>query len=90
MTQLRYGSKLALREHLFSGNPVTQLDSLLTFGVQNLNREISRLRAEGEVVLSRRVPYIKAIRQVNQFVTFRPPKDLPLEGIMLTEYWISK
>tara|TARA_B100001250_G_scaffold396240_1_gene402017 strand:+ start:7369 stop:7641 length:273 start_codon:yes stop_codon:yes gene_type:complete len=90
MSQLKYGSKLALREHLFSGNPANQLDSLLIFGVQHLSREIARLRAEGEVIKSRRIPYIKAVRQINNYVAFAPPKDLPIEQIMLTEYWISK
>ena len=90
MTQLKYGSKLALREHLFSGKSANQLDSLLIFGVQHLSREIARLRSEGEVIQSRKIPYVKAVRQINNSVTFAPPKDLPIEQIMLTEYWISK
>jgi len=90
MTQLKYGSKVALREHLFSGAPANQLDSLLIFGVQHLSREIARLRAEGEIINTRKIPYIKAVRQVNDYVKFVPAKNLPVEQIMLTEYWISK
>ena len=90
MTNVKYGSKVALREHIFSGSPVNQLDSLLIYGVQHLSREVARLRAEGEIVNKRKIPYIKAVRQVNNYLTFSPPKDLPIEQIMLTEYWISK
>ena len=90
MTQMKYGAKLALREHMYSGAPVNKLDALLMYGVQNLTAEVTRLRSEGEVVQTRTIPYAKAVRQINESLTFKPPKNLPTDQIMLTEYWISK
>ena len=90
MTKMKYGAKLALREHMYSGAPVNKLDALLMYGVQDLTAEVTRLRAEGEIVKTQRIPYAKAVRQINESLTFRPPKNLPIEQIMLTEYWISK
>ena len=90
MTKLRYGAKVALREHMYSGSPVNKLDALLIYGVQDLTAEVTRLRAEGEIVNTRKIPYIKAVRQINNYLTLAPPKNLPIEQIMLTEYWISR
>lgn len=90
MTKLKYAAKFALREHLYAGNPVCQLESMLIFGIQDLGKEISDLRKDGEIVNSQKLSLLAAIRRVNDFAVYVPPKDLSVENIAVTEYWISK
>ncbi|MDA9902603.1 helix-turn-helix domain-containing protein [Gammaproteobacteria bacterium] len=90
MTQLKYGAKLALKEHMYAGNPICQLESMLIYGIQDLGKEISDLRREGEIVRSQKIPLPGAIRRVNQFAVYVPPEALPVKDISVTEYWISK
>ena len=90
MARIKYGGKLALREHLFAGNSICQLESMLIYGIQDLGKEISDLRREGEIVSTQKIPLPGAIRRVNEFAVYVPPKGLPVEDIAVTEYWISK
>jgi hypothetical protein len=90
MNTMRHGMRLAVLEHLNLGKPITRLEAMVLYGVQSVNTEISRLRKEGWVIDSQPVPYATAVRRVNEFAVFKPPKNLPVNEIQLTEYWISK
>ena len=81
---------MALKEHMLDGNPVTRLEAITLFGVGNFNSEITRLRKEGWIVESQKVPFVKALKRVNEYASFKPPKNLPIKEILLTEYWISR
>ena len=80
---------LALKEHVLSGNPVTRLEALVQFGVSNLPAEINRLRERGYIVKTCRVSYLRVIRRINKVATVKPPGNLPLKEIQLTEYRLS-
>ena len=90
MTKIKYGAKLALREHMHAGRPICQLESMLIYGIQDLHKEISDLRRDGEIVNSQKLPLLGAIRRVNEFAVYKPPKSFPVADIAVTEYWISK
>ena len=45
-----YRPAIALREHMLEGHPVTLLESMLLFGVQNPNAEFTRMKNDGYVV----------------------------------------
>ena len=47
-----YRPAIALREHILDQNPVTPLESMLLFGVQNPNAELARMRKDGYIVKS--------------------------------------
>lgn len=85
----RYQPAMALREHMLAGNRVSLLEAILLFGVQNPNAELTRLRKDGVIVKSQRVPMAKIIRRINEYAQYSPPTDLPHREIFLTEYWIS-
>ena len=85
----KYEVSTGVRELFASGKPVTQLEALLLFGMSNLSTEISNLRKKGWVIRSKRVPYARAVRRVNEFATFEPPSNLPTREIMITEYWLE-
>lgn len=86
---IKYGLPLAAKEHMLSGEPLTRLEAILLFGVQNLTTEIHRWRRAGWVIRSRKVPYALALKRLNETFKVQVPDNLPVREIMLTEYWIS-
>ena len=77
-------------EHLSEGNPITRLEALTLYGVQNLPEQIRLLRREGWNVKSRKVTFVEAVKRVNKYACYEPPKNLPITEILLTDYWLSK
>lgn len=90
MTINRNELLLAVKEHMLGGNPITHLESSVLFGVPGFTQLISRMRKEGWIIKSRRVPIAKAIKRINAYATLNPPKNLPVKEILITEYWISR
>ena len=87
---IKNGMRLAVREHLLAGNKITELESVVIYGVTSLRALLSLLRKEGWVVQSQLTPYAAALRRVNEYAGLQPPKNLPIREIMLTEYWIEQ
>ena len=87
---LKFSSAEALRDHMLQGNVVSLLEAVLLFGVQNPNAEFARIKKDGFVIKSARVPMTKIIVRANKFVTCKPPVELPHKEILMTEYWIEK
>lgn len=87
---VKYGVTTAVREHLASGDPITRLEAITLYGVSNLTDIISEMRKQGWVIESRSVAYAAAVKRVNDYIVFKPPKNLPIRDIQLTEYWVGK
>ena len=90
MKKNTYGLTLAAREHLASGEPLTRLEALVLYGVSNLTGLISEMRRQGWRIESRSVSFALAVRRVNEHAALKPPTNLPVREIALTEYWVSK
>ena len=90
MNNFRHGNGLAAREHLAEGLPITRLEALVLYGLQNLSDLVKNMRREGWLIESKRVSYAAAVRRVNEHATLPPPPNLPIRDIQLTEYWVSK
>lgn len=90
MTSAKFGLALAAKEHLASGKPLTRLEAMVLYGVANLPDVIKELRRQGWVIESRLVPYATALKRVNEFAVVKPPENLPVREILLTEYWVSR
>ena len=82
-------NRLAVREYLANGQPLTELESVVLFGVTSLTDLVSSLRKEGWVFNSQRIPYAKAMRRVNEFAVLKPPAELPIRELQLTEWWVT-
>ena len=80
----------ALKEHLHGGKPITRLEALILYGVSNLTDVISEMRKEGWTIESRSIPFAAAVKRVNEFAVLKPPENLPIREIQLTEYWMNK
>lgn len=83
-------NRLAVREFLASGHPITELESVVLFGVTSLPDLLSVLRKEGWVFNSQRISYAKAMRRVNEHAVLTPPAELPVRELQLTEWWASR
>jgi hypothetical protein len=81
---------LGVKEHLLTGNPITHLECIVLFGVPSLTKVISDMRKEGYVIASRRIPFVAALRRINEFAVLEPPKNLPVKEVALTEYQLSR
>ena len=90
MNNNRYGNTLAMKEHILSGKRVTRLEAMLLYGVSNLTATINHLRKEGWTIESRRLPFAVAVKRVNEHAVLKPPNNLPIREIQVTEYWLSK
>lgn len=90
MTANRFGVALALKEHLAAGNPITRLEAIIYFGVPSLTSNISKMRQEGWMVRSRKVSYARVLLRINRVSILRPPTNLPINEIEMTEYWLEK
>jgi hypothetical protein len=86
----QHGLVMAAREHLLEGKPITRLEAIVLYGVPDLTKLISDMRRQGWTVHSRKSPYVAAARRVNEHAVLRPPANLPVKEIQLTEYWVSK
>ncbi len=90
MSTIKHGMTLALKEHLSSGNPITGLEAIALFGCNGLRAQITNLQRQGWVINSRKTPFAVAVRRINKYAVYQPPKNLPVKEIMLTEYWVNK
>jgi hypothetical protein len=88
------GSAIAIaaaRDHLLSGKPLTRLEALVLFGLSNLPELVYEMRKkQGFKVESRKVPYARAMVRINEHAVLKPPPNLPIHEIQLTEYWVSR
>jgi len=90
MTKKLTSRVLAAREHLLGGGLLTRLEALVLFGVPDLTKIISDLRREGFIMQSRSTPYATVLTRVNKHAVLTPPANLPVNEIVLTEYWVSR
>lgn len=81
---------LSLREHILEGRPITVLEGTIIYGVVDPSARIADLRREGYLIETRRIPYLKALRRINEVAVLVPPQNLSLREISLTEYQLSR
>ena len=63
---MKFGNTLALKEFLLDGNSITNLESLLFFGVQNLSAELTRLKRSGYIIKKQKLSLTKLMKRVNE------------------------
>ena len=81
----------AAREHLLSGRPLTRMEAMVLFGLSNLPELVYEMRKkQGYIVKSRKTTYAAAMVRINEHAVLKPPPNLPIRDIVLTEYWVSK
>lgn len=81
---------IGLSEYLIDGHPITRVEALILFGVPDLTKLISNLRAQGYAVGRGSVSFASAIERIRGLALLEPPGDLPVREIMLAEYRIAR
>lgn len=89
-TTKKFNSYFALLLEMQNGRRISLLESQILFGVQSLNRDLTRMKRDGNIIKSQRVPMAKIIRRVNEYCQLVVPKELPIRDILVSEYWISR
>ena len=87
---MKNGNMLALKEYLLSDESITQIEALLLFGIQSLTRTITSLRRDGYIIKSQKTSMITVLKRVNNHCLCKPPSNLPVKEILVTEYWVSR
>ncbi len=90
MSNLKNGNHSALREYMLNDESITRLEATLMFGTQNLPTSISNLRRNGFVIKSQKIPMITVLRRLQKYCVCKPPSNLPIKEILVTEYWVSR
>jgi len=80
---------MALKEHILLGNKISRIEALVLFGVQDLNRELLRMKKKGFIIKNSKVTMTKIIIRLNKFSVCKPPKNLPTNEIVMNEYWLN-
>lgn len=80
----------AVKEHLLSGKPLTRLEAIVLFGCSNLPEVVYELRKTVQIDGTKRVPYATAMVRINEHATLKPPANLPIRDIMLTDYRLKR
>jgi|TARA_B110000211_G_C13732243_1_gene400776 uncharacterized secreted protein with C-terminal beta-propeller domain len=77
---------LALKEHVLAGKPITNIEAMTLFGVPSLTKEVADMRRHGYKIDSRKIPFVKVVRRINEYAVYVPPSNLPIKEITVTEY----
>ena len=86
----KFNGYLALLIEMEKGRKVSLVEAQILFGVQSLNRDLTRMKRDGHMIKSTKVPMARVIKRMNEHCVVSPPKELPIRDIMVSEYWISQ
>ena len=87
---MRGFSANAVTEHLLKGQPITRLEAINLYGLQDLTRTISRLRAAGFRVERTKTTLEQAVLRLQKVIKMSPPKNVPIREMMISEYRVIK
>jgi len=90
MTSIRNGLARAAKDTLLTGKPITRLEAMVLFGVANLPDVVKAMRREGWIIEQRLVPYAAAMKRINEHALLKPPSNLPIREVMVTEYRVTR
>ena len=73
------------------GKPLTRLEAIVLYGCSNLPEVVYELRRNKfDIDGNKRVPYATAMVRINEHATLKPPANLPIRDILLTEYKLKR
>ena len=84
------GSRELQKIPCLGGKPLTRLEAMVLFGVANLPDVVKAMRREGWIVEQKLVPYAAAMKRINEHAVLKPPPNLPIREVMVTEYRVTR
>ena len=86
---INFSAKDAMRSHMLSGEPISELEAIFLFGVQSPSREMTRMRKDGYLIGKQKVRMAKILARINKYANAKAPSNLPIKEIYMTEYWVK-
>ena len=81
----------AVKEHLLAGKPLTRLEAIVLYGCSNLPEVVYELRRNKfDIDGSTKIAYAAAMVRINEHAVLKPPANLPIRDILLTEYRLKR
>ena len=76
-------------ESLHQGERISRIEAMVLLAIPNLTSIISNLRKKGLTIHSAPVPYVDVLKRINQYAHFQPPNQLPINELVVNEYWLG-
>lgn len=83
-------SRMALEDHLLRRMPITRIEAMTLYGVQDITATIGRIRKEGFNIERQRITLEQAIQRLQKTLKFAPLDTLPVRDIRVMEYRLAK
>ena len=77
-------------ESLHKGERISRIEAMVLLAIPNLTSIISNLRKKGLTIHSAPVPYVDVLKRINQYAHFQPPNQLPINELVVHEYWLDE
>jgi len=90
MKYMNKGFELALKEHMLDGHPITNLESIIMFGVVNPAATRTRLKNDGFVIKRGIITYSAVLVRLAEVCTLVPPPNIPIKELHFSEWWIQR
>lgn len=83
-------SRIALEEHLYKKLPITRLEAITLYGVNDLLSAIRRLRNSGLKIERSVITQEQALKRLQKVIKCSPPKGTPFKELKTSEYRLVK
>ena len=71
----KYNGYLALLIEMEKGRKISLVEAQILFGVQSLNRDLTRMKRDGYMIKSQKVPMARVMKRMNEHCVVIPPKE---------------
>jgi len=87
---MRGFARTAVTEHMLSKQPITRLEAINLYGMQDLTGAMSKMKKEGYVIERTVVPMERAVKRLQGVIAYKPPRNLPTQELKISEYVLTK
>lgn len=84
-----YG-RIAVEEHLYKKLPLTRLEAIVLYGVNDLTGRIAKLRASGMQIERKVITMENAFKRLQKITKCKPLAQTPIKDIKTSEYRLIK
>ena len=78
--------RVAVEEHLRKGLPLTRLEAIVLYGVNDLTGRISKLKVDGMKIERKVITMEAAFKRLQTVTKCKPLARTPIKDIMTSEY----
>jgi hypothetical protein len=82
--------RVAVEEHLYKKLPLTRLEAIVLYGVNDLTGCISKLRASGMQIERRVITMEDSFKRLQKITKCKPLSQTPIKDIRTSEYRLIK